>query len=351
MVKEYIQVKVWNRDKTILKETLDGNLLLSEINFTQNLNGGQGELVLEVKKPITEDLYTFWDIVQINKYSEFNKNRDTDVSPTIYTGYVSRIGRIQKENNQQIIELTLLWMASLLTGDVMTYTFNGVLKTGDAIKHIINEYTASFPNTMLHTGTSIADGSALAVWTVEWTRLDCIKRICEMTNMKFFIDADRIVNVFPCPPSPTHYLTNQKNVESIEIYEDTEWIINKVNANNTTILPYLVSHYQDNASIAIFGKLEKTIEVPINWQDAMDQYALGYVNERKDSKKESKVIVNRSYPIELLKPWDTIKIRNFAYSFENIQIIKVSYTPTKCTLYLDKYTSYWEQINSVANIL
>lgn len=348
MVKDYIQIKIRNRDKTVLKETLDTKLLLSEISFSENINGWQGELVLEINKPITDTTYTFWDIVQINKYRE---NLLPDISPTIYTGYVSKIGRIQSNQNKQIIELTLLWMGSLLSWESLSFTFNWVLNTGDAIKEIIDGFVWSNPNTLLYTDTSIADWSALAIWTVEGSRLDCIKRICEMSNMKFYIDADRIVNVFPKPSTPSHYLTNNKNIESIEIYEDTEWIINKVNVYNTWVLPYLESHYEDSPSIATFGKKEITTNVMIGGQDALDVYAENYVNERKDSKKESKVVVNRNYPIETLKPGDTIKIRNFAYAFDNIQIVKVSYAPSKCTLYLDRYISYGEQINSVANQL
>lgn len=332
----------------MLKETLDTNLLLSEISFTENLNGWQGELVLEINKPITDSTYSFGDIVQINKFWE---RLSQDSSPTIYTGYVSRIGRIQSNQNKQIVELTLLGMGSLLSGESLSFTFNGVINTGDAIKEIIDGFVWDNPNTLLYTETSIADGSALAIWSVEGSRLECVKRICEMSNMKFFIDADRIVNVFPKPWSPTHYLTNNKNIENIEIYEDTEWIVNKVNAYNTMVIPYLESHYEDSWSIATYWKKEITLNVNVWWQDAIDVYAQNYVNERKDSKKESKVIVNRNYPIETLKPWDTIKIRNFAYTFDNIQIIKVSYSPTKCTLYLDYYTSYGEQINSVANHL
>ena len=46
--------------------------------------------------------------------------------------------------------------------------------------------------------------------------------------MKFYVDADRIINVFEKPTSPTHFLTNQVNIENIDIDNDYESIINKV---------------------------------------------------------------------------------------------------------------------------
>ena len=87
--------------------------------------------------------------------------------------------------------------------------------------------------------------------------------------------------------------------------------------------------------------------VDIYWQDAIDTYAQEYVNERKDLKRKTEIIVNSTYTIESIKPGDTVKIRNFAYVFDNVQVEKISYSRNKCIVYLDKYISFGKQIISL----
>ena len=79
--------------------------------------------------------------------------------------------------------------------------------------------------------------------------------------------------------------------------------------------------------------------ISLSGQTNVDNYAINYVNERKDPKKEATIVINRKYFIESLQPGDTIKVRNFAYTFENIEIQKVTYTQDRAILYLDRYVS------------
>ena len=141
MEEDYIQIKVFNKTATTRKEVLRWDLLLSDISFTANINGWQWELVLEINKPITDTSYEYGDIIQVNKYwhqaqrtywpnnltwDEIEESREsignyttrdtlvTEISPTIYTGYVSKIW-IRQTGETESIRLTLLWMASHLT--------------------------------------------------------------------------------------------------------------------------------------------------------------------------------------------------------------------------------------------
>ena len=81
--------------------------------------------------------------------------------------------------------------------------------------------------------------------------MDCIEKICELANMKFFIDADRIINVFAKPSEPTHYLVNQVEIESIQIKEDIEGTVNKVTVQTNSV-PVLTSTYQDVPSQTLY---------------------------------------------------------------------------------------------------
>ena len=64
----YLQIKVFNRTATVRKEILQGDLLLSEIAFTANINGGQGELVMSLNKSINDTSFALGDVIVVNKY-------------------------------------------------------------------------------------------------------------------------------------------------------------------------------------------------------------------------------------------------------------------------------------------
>lgn len=165
--------------------------------------------------------------------------------------------------------------------------------------------------------------------------------------MKFFVDADRIVNVFPKPGEPTHYLTNKIDTDKIDIDGDIEWMVNRFKVT-TQLEPVLTSLYEDAVSIAQYGKRFEKETTELYWQSTIDTYAQNYVNERKDAKSYGEIIVNRNYPIEKLKPGDTIKVRNYPHDLSNLQIEKVNYTNSRATIYLGRYVSFGNKLLEIA---
>ena len=228
-------------------------------------------------------------------------------------------------------------LASLLSEQYVTKTFTDK-KAGEAIRELIDDYNASYWNVFYHDIFTIPDWPDLDPWESTATYLEVIQNICSITGYRFFIDRSGSVNFFEKKSEPNHFLTNKKDIEEIDIQGSLEGLVNSV---------YFISQseaednstYEDATSIAAYWKRYVTGLISLSGQTNVDNYAINYVNERKDPKKEATIVINRKYFIESLQPGDTIKVRNFAYTFENIEIQKVTYTQDRAILYLDRYVS------------
>ena len=338
-----LTVKVYNRTNTTLKETLKGSLLLWDIVFTANVNWWQWELTLQINKPLTTTDYALGDIVKIKRYDEQTKE-----GVDLYMGYVTKIGRKQT-TSRQYIELSCLWVASLLSehSAAKMYDDKGVWVL---IKEIIDSVNGSYGGTVI-----TYDSSSIPDWPWMWqgsiSETDAAQAITTLATGKWYkryVDGAGKFFMFKKADTDTHFLTNQKDVESIDIQEEIQEMVNSVNfwskfdiSQNTT--------YSDATSISLYGTKYYASEVDIFWQDALDSYAEQYVEDRKDPKKQTTLVVNREYAIETIRPWDKVKVRNFEYPFADIPIEKLQYTQDKCILYLDQYISFGQQIKSLAN--
>ena len=340
------QVKVYNSINTTLKKTISPKDVLSDISFSMNLNGGLWQQTIELAYSITDTSISLWDIIKITMFNDNNKDW-----VQIYMWYVSKINRKQTTTRQTIV-LTCLWIASLLTEEETTTSF-AWLSAGDYVKQIIDAYNASYWVVFSYTSSSIDAGWTMNSWYVKWTYLKCLNDIVTMQWYNLFIDWQWVVYFKAQPTTSTHFLTNKKDLESIEIKEDLESVINSINVAGKYKATLWWSVYYDNyvywthedaTSVATYWRRFKQEEILTSSQTVVDDYAQQFVNDNKDPIKETTLVINRKYNIESIHPWHTIKIRNFEYALDNVKIIKISYTPDKAVLHLDKYISFGEQV-------
>jgi len=338
-----IVVKVYNKTLSTLKETIEWDIILSDVAFSANVNWWQWELSLQLKKPITSTDYNVGDIIKIKKYSEENKSWYD-----LYMWYVWSIGRVQTITSEYI-ELRCLWIASLCTENNTSLNYNN-LPAWQLIRNILQTInTSQWWNVISFNTTTIPDWPLMWSWSISET--DCasaITTIAQAIGQRWYIDWSGTAYLFDKPTTPTHFLTNKVDVENITINETIQDMVNSVYFRSQ-YNPSQNTSYTDTASVALYGQKYARWPVPISWQTALDNYAIQFVNDNKDPRKESRIIVNIKYPLEILNPWDTVKVKNFEYSFDNIQIEKVQYSQDRCTLYLDKYNSFGKQIKSLAN--
>jgi hypothetical protein len=343
-------VKIYNRTFTTLKETLKGSLLLSDISFTSTINWWQGEATFEIAKEIINTDYSLWDIVKVIKYDDNNKDW-----VNLYMGYVNKIKRKQT-TNVQTISLVCLGMASILTENEYSkaYWWNNAWDLVENIIDVVNtEYWTVINKWTIETWPTMWN------WTATWTYFDIITQIAEWAWMYWFIDGNWTFTFKSKDTTPTHFFTNQKDVEEIDIWEDMEWVINKCDVKweyeycetswweTFCWTKYCFWTYTDATSASLYWIKKESIDINANSEEICNNYAESYVNQRKDPKKETTLVINRKYNLESIKPWDTVKVRNFEYPFSNIQIKKIWYTQDKAILYLDRYISFWEQIKKV----
>lgn len=343
-------VKVYDRTYTTLKETIKGSLLLSDISFTLNKNWWQWEVTLKINKELTNTDYSLWDIVKVIKYDDNNKSW-----VNLYMGYINKIGRKQN-TSQSYIELSCLWIASILTENELTKAYAG--KTAwelmeEIIDFVNTEYGEVFNKWTIESWPTMWNGNA------QWTYFEILTQIAESANMYFFIDGNWTFTFKAKDTTPTHYITNRVDLEDIDIQEDMEWVVNRCDVTGKyrycetvwedTVCwdKYVFWTYTDATSASLYGIKREQVEIYATTQEIVDNYAESYVNERKDPRKQTTLVVNRKYNIESIKPWDTVKVRNFEYAFDNIQIEKIQYTQDKITIYLDRYISFWEQIKKL----
>lgn len=330
-------VKVYDRTNTTLKETIRGDLLTWDVSFSANINWWQWNISIQLNKPLTNNDYTLGDIVKIKKYEEENKSW-----VDLYMWYVVKIGRKQ-DTNKSFITLDCLGMASILTENSSSLSYDS--KTvWELVRWLIDNINiAIWWAVFTYTVGSIPDWTNMWVWNIDTTTyLDILTTLADSSWSKRYIDGWWVVYFNIKPSTITHYLTNQVDVESIDIDEDMQEMVNSIQVYNDTEN----YQYSDIVSVGLYWvkyyKEQKNI-----YGDALELYAQQYVNDRKDPKKETTLIVNRKYNIESIKPWDTVKVRNFDYPFSWIQIEKIQYTQDKIVLYLDRYVSFGEQLKKV----
>lgn len=343
------QIKVYNRINTVLKKTISPKDLLSDIWFSANLNWWLWDLNFELAYPITDTSISYWDIINISIYNDNNKNW-----LQIYMWYVTKIWRKQT-TTRQTIEITCLWVASLLTDQVTTITLAWAT-AGSYIKNLIDEYNWLYWDIFIY-DSSIEDWPVISDWELDWKYLDIMSNISDRIWYNLFIDWYWKVYFKETSITPTHYLTNKKDLEDIYIEEDLEWLVNSVKVIweyeiliwwTQKATAYLTETYEDAPSINLYWKKYEEVWLTTGIKNTswpyLSSYAQQYIIDRKDPKKQTTLVINRQYDLESIKPWDTIKTRNFDYLLDNIKILKLNYSQDKVVLYLDRYISFWKQI-------
>lgn len=349
MIETSYQIKVYNNANTVLKQTISPKIIASTIGFTSNLNWWQGEQKIDLQVPITNTDYSLWDLVKISVFNENNKD-----GYLLYSWYISKIEREQTISKQSIT-LTCLWVASLLTEVKGAISFNGA-SSWVYVKNLIDSYNAEYGNIFTYTLDSIEDWIDITAWSINWTYLEMLSNLAQRNSFNLFIGAWWLVYFKSKDVTPTHYITNQKNIDNINIEEDMEWLVNSVKVTGKyqvvigtgesayTVNRYIYTEYEDDTSISIYWKKQVSVEIQCDSLTYLEWYAEKYVNDRKDPKRQTVISLNNQYNIDSIKPWDTIKIKNFDFTLSNVKIVKTSYTPEKIILYLDEYISFGGEI-------
>jgi len=338
---KFYQIKVYTK-ANVYKSTISPKDIISDISFSQNINAWQWAMTITLNKPLETTDYINWDLIKIWEMDDNDKT-----GSQIYFWFINGIIRNQTVTSQTV-ELECLGVWALLS-DVLFYywgVFNPTINADPAtiIKAVVDYFNTKYAGSILtYTAWSIVNyWSSVNIGTYYLSCFDAIKNTAETTDYYRFIDWTGLVNFKPYPTTSTHKLTNQKDVESIVITNDITDIVNKLHLEWDSIW---VGVYSDATSITNYG-LRETYLSKSNIKDVPSSniYWGNYIADNKDPKKIISVTVNTKYNIESIKPWDTIKIKNFNYLIDNLQVKQTSYDGDKTVLSLEKRISLNEVI-------
>jgi len=347
-------IKIYDKDM-VYKSDIDYNKLMSEISFTNNMNWGQGELILQLNENFDTSNYTLWEYIKIYSYDYYN------AWTLIYTWYITKINRVQNTNSQTI-ELVLLWLASLLTKYRLdnrhywySWTFNTTdiwtaqqidaycqLFNSDFWVDIITHDFSTTPRTTLWIHYP-AIALNVSYWAIDMYTL--ITNIVWLIWYYWYLWADWKMIFMPLPTTITHYFTNQKDVENIIVQDNMEWIINDVTINRYW---WVEKTYTDATSKSLYWL--KSAYIDMSWsivnEATQDLYWAAFLNDFKDYKKETNIVVNNKYNIESIIPGQAISLRNFEYSFSSsmMTVLQTRYSKNNISITINKTTLFTDMV-------
>lgn len=335
MTKRYL-IKIYNSDWTF-KENVSENKVTWWVRFSQTINAWQGQFNLVISEKFNDLWIEKNDFVKIFVYdNNFNWK-------LIYTWVIESINRIYSQN---IINYTCRWLWSLLNRVIFEYWWNKEFSLNKDPWLIIKDIITYFNN--IYSWDWLNDSWVTNFWSninIAFSYNNCfsaINNIVDSTNFYFIIKEDWTVVFKAKDINNTHSFIVWKNVNEINIVEDISNIKNKV------ILSYnwWYTTSEDVASqnnYWLFEILETRSD--INDLSTANETANNIISEFKDPKNKITININNKYPIENIKPWDTVRVNNIEYSIDWIQIQRITYNSEEIVLELDEYDSIWEILN------
>lgn len=304
------------------KKTISSKKITSDITFSEELNGWQWELVLEIID--NPNFYSVSDIVEIREVDEENKS----VTPT-YTGIIEEYTIWEYEYNTTI-SIQLLWLFTALN-DILfkqswgtKFTLTGT--AGNLIQTILNSFNGDYGN-LINDTQNIRDKLFRSVIDTSWSNitlefdgincLDAIKKVLENTEFKFYIGADWICRIFKT--------WNEKRLTIWRQVFSVNRRIHKADMVNYFFYKWKneTRIYQDQNSIWKYWKKE-LLETLASW-DTATLDVKGSKKIQDYSNPRNNITVNMlPQQSQSIIPWDMLYVNNTNFPIEDKQITKIT---------------------------
>lgn len=334
--------------------------------FSKALDGGPGECVFSLGVAFD---YSSNDLAVGNDVEIIVSDADTLANSVyglgariVYKGYISLVERDVNGSREGVtVHLlgyyTLLGLDTLKNGTQTTlYTAVAGLTTasgsqaaadiGLIMRSVIDRYRAENSSPKLfYSGTSdIPDTGATVTYTFQRKTyreaFDTLKSLAP-ANIYWYVDESGRVTFKTKPTTPTHTFVFGKHFTAVHVEESFEKVRNFLLVWNGATIH---NHYQDDASIASYGRRAELInDYGIANTNAADQIGAKFLAENKQP--EIKVVCavtdnadgKKGYDIESIQPGDTCTFLGFSSSLadtfrDNMLITKVDYTLDKAVI-------------------
>ena len=338
-IKKY-QIKAYDKIGTY-KNTISPKIVMSDIIFSSNINWWQWELILNLNLNFNDTTYIEWDIIKVTEYDENNTSWIL-----LYNGFVSKINRLINTGSEYI-SLVCIWIHWLLNNIIFydtSYTPTLNQDPAQSIKDVIDYFNTQYWWTLISYSWGNIDnyGSSINIAFDYDTCYEAITKIVEATDFWWYIDQDWQVYFKEKPSSATYNITNKKDVESIDVQEDMESLVNKLFLERSG---GTIKTYEDSTSQTTYWIKELFLsQTDLQDEASQDIFWADYISENKNTKKNTSIILNSKYNLEQLKPWDTLKLLNIDYTLDNVQVLQTNYTPDNMSLEIEKLVTFGKEV-------
>ena len=343
-MKKYL-LKIYDSTGATFKETINPATIKNDIIFSSSINGGQGQLNISLNVEFDNYSANIADMNIVKVYQVDDTNNLT--GRLIYTGFISTIKPFWSGSDEGV-NITLLGLSSLLSFAFYKdadYTVPHVGVDPEALlEAIIDHFNTVYSGSLIsYTAGSIDNVGTNVSYTFRknlWLQSVIIASQLAGANYYWYVDETGLFTFTTKPASSTHTFTIGKDVDSFTSNINNERVRNKVTVEYTGAATVTSD---DATSQTAYGVRERYItDSNIGNAASATQRADQEIDENKDAKFNVVIRINSEYDIETIKPGDTCKVRNYNSTStvfqDNMQIVKVYYSPDFVTLELEEFT-------------
>ncbi|MDO4873750.1 MAG: hypothetical protein Q4A35_00945 [Candidatus Gracilibacteria bacterium] len=289
--------------------------------FTSQINGGQGEMTIDLNANSLEgsgEIFVRSDIVKVFVFSSRYKS-----GKLLYSGFIRNISR-SYQNKNLAISLSVVGLASLLANKKI-----GVVElvgtTREVLNKIVNRYRDEYSDKNISLGEIAKNSAKINLKTDKnATYMSVIQKIAEIAGGFFIIDVHGKLNFYT--QLQTIFLGIDAEISNFSMTERLEDIRNVIELEweGGTVVK------QNTESISKFGKIiEKKYERGIKDEITAQTYAENFLKKRAHPFPVISMTVRdtENVDIENIKPGICVKIQNLAMALNsnNSRIAKISY--------------------------
>lgn len=361
--KQY-NVKIFDQDGTTLLRTLQPDEFRKAPTFKTVINGGQGQLKLDLRGDtflfdsfLEGTVVDFMNIVRV-----FEVDVDNILGRLIYTGYITRYEPYINVNGEEGVVITMLGLVSLLgrsflgSSPAWTRSFS-TTDPEDIAKDIIDRFNLVYGGTLINyaVGTTDPVGTNVDLDFTEKTWFQAVDKTKDVASADFWwsVRADGGFYFKDKPSVATHTLTIGKDIDSIVSPKDSEKVVNDIVvrwASGNVTASDAASQIEFGTGSPAMGKLSKVInDSELGSSGAGQQRANKEIADKKDARIKATIVLNTFFDLESINVGDTCKVRNFdgtnTFFNDNMQIASVAYSPDNVTLELiEQRESFGEEL-------
>lgn len=318
-IKKHYFYKVYDGSTYVTTWTKD---VISQPIFRTNINGGAGELNIELARPF-DDFGEDFDVKLNNKVQVYVVDNDNPSGLLIYCGFI--VGYEPTINEaSETLKITLFSYVAQLQRMVLrdgagatTLAYNSY-DPSNILKDVINKLRDQGCE-LGYSSNSIALTNTVVSYTFNANSgKECFDKIIELCPVGWYwrVDPNNIVYLQPLNIMADHEFTLGIDVEKLKTYRRIEDLVNQVIFIGGGE-PALYRKYNNTSSIDTYGLYEKKI---VDQRVTVVATAAIIANREIDTKKDPEIRstfeiidnngpTSRGYDIETIQAGETLKVK------------------------------------------